>query len=141
MIVGSPVGSLNFMQNQLSIQVNDCIKTQLDKLQRIFSTPNGRVKKDVQTIYRILRLCIPSQLTYLLRTTNPDISNGAASSLDDMIHMFTLKMINAQQLLEDLDDEQKQDLWKRIHLKINSGGVGINSSNIFLEQRILARLR
>jgi len=84
-ICGSPVGSLHFQREYVNSVVNSSITKQLDELRRIFLTPNGELKKDIQTIYQIVRLCIPSQLTFLLRTCDPDVTEAAGDILSTWI--------------------------------------------------------
>ena len=114
-ILGSPVGSLNYMSEIVNAKVEQDLTHQFEKMQRIFLTPNGRMKKDVQTIYQLIRLCLPSQLTFLLRTCSPDVTSGAAHSLDLLLDEFFTVLFHSRQV----DNETKEIFLKRIHLQFS----------------------
>jgi hypothetical protein len=127
-VVGSPVGSKRFMSNFVMKVVEDKIQGELDKLDRVLRTPDGTVKKDLQTIYQIVRLCIPAQLTYLLRTCNPRDTEGAALLLDEKLEKYILKIFNSEKYSNGMENGLLGDLYNRIHLKISKGGLGITPS-------------
>jgi len=87
-VCGASVGSIQFQRQYVNSKVDSSIVQQLDDLRPIFLTPYGVLKKDTQTINQIIRLCVPSQLTFLLRTCDPDITEEAARSLDKLIDEF-----------------------------------------------------
>jgi hypothetical protein len=127
-VVGVPVGSDMFIRNFLQTTV-ERIGKQLNDLRSILLTPNGKVKRDAQTIYQITRLCIPAEFIFLLRTCNPDLTQDAAVYLDTKIETFLLLLFNADQYVADMNENQKQSLLTRLHLKLSHGGMGITSLN------------
>ena len=131
-VLGSPVGSLQYMRQVLSEKVEFDLKGQLEKLKTIFLTPNGRMKKDVQTIYQLIRLCLPSQLTFLLRTCSPDVTQGAAHSLDLLLDQFFTLLFESRQYSQAMDENAKEIFIKRLHLQFRRGGMGITASEAII---------
>jgi hypothetical protein len=127
-VCGSPVGSLLFMKTYVDKVVQEGIKEQLEYLKRIHLTPNGQVKKEHQTIYQIIRLCVPSQLTYLFRTCCPDVTENAASLLDGLVTDFLILMFGCNAYFNSLAPSDKDIFLKRIQLKLSKGGLGITPS-------------
>ena len=127
-VCGAPVGSIQFQRQYVNSKVDSSISQQLDDLRRIFLTPNGVLKKDTQTIYQIIRLCVPSQLTFLLRTCDPDVTEEAARSLDKLIDEFLVLLFDSRRYVINMDNAQKLLFLKRIHLHLSKGGLGIAPS-------------
>jgi hypothetical protein len=73
-------------------------------------------------------MCVPSQLTYLFRTCDPDITQDAARMLDSIIDDFLVLLFDCRDYLQDMTPEDKEILVKRIHLKFSRGGLGITPS-------------
>ena len=80
-VCGSTVGSPQFQRDYIKSKVDEGITRQIDQLKQIMLTPNGELKKENQCIFQIMRLCIPSQLTFLFRTCTPDVTEAAARKL------------------------------------------------------------
>jgi hypothetical protein len=59
--------------------------------------------------------------------------SDTAEALDKILQQFLINMINAEHLTQDMDSDQKNDLYTRLHLKISLGGLGIISSKSVLE--------
>jgi Reverse transcriptase (RNA-dependent DNA polymerase) len=127
-VCGAPIGSRQFMTEFVNRVVNESIRKQLDDMRRVFLTPNGQIKKENQTVFQIVRMCVPSQLTYLLRTCDPDLTQDAARMLDSILDDFLVLLFDCQGHLHDMTLEEKQVLVKRIHLKFSRGGLGITPS-------------
>jgi len=79
-------------------------------MRRVFLTPNGEIKKENQTIYQLVRLCVPSQLTFLWRTCNPDITEDAATNLDSVVDEFLLLLIDCHFHVAAMNDEDRVNL-------------------------------
>ena len=80
---------------------------QLDDLRHIFLRPNGVLKKDTKTIYQIIRPCAPSQLTFLLRTCDPDATEETVCSLHKLIDEFLILLFDSRQYVINMDNAQK----------------------------------
>ena len=128
LVCGSPVGSTAFMKSYVDRVVADGIKNQLENMKRAHLTPNGQVKREYQTIYQIVRMCVPSQLTYLFRTCAPDVTENAAALLDKLVTDFLILMFDCKSYSDGLSPEEKGVFLKRIHLKLSKGGLGITPS-------------
>ena len=79
----------------------------------------------MQTAYYILRLCIGSQLTHVLRTTPPSITSTFANILDNCLYAGVISLTNLTQLENNCSEEKIGDVRNRFHLKINHGDGGI----------------
>jgi len=132
MVCGSPVGSREFMVNYVRGIVQNSIRNQLQDIKRVFLTPNGEVKKENQTIYQLVRLCIPSQLTFLWRTCIPDVTEEAATNLDAIVDEFLILLFDCRHHVEAMNMEDKMNLIKRIHLKFSKAGMGITPSRAII---------
>ena len=139
-VCGAPVGSLQFQRRYIQSVVEISINKQLDDLRRIFLTPNGQLKRDIQTIYQLIRLCIPSQLTFLLRTCIPDVTSEASRTLDKVIDEFLILLFDARHHITAMDNAQKAILIKRIHLQFSKGGLGITPSEAIVEAAFVGSL-
>jgi len=127
-VCGAPVGSLRFQREYIKAKVENGIKSQLDQLKQVFLTPNGELKKENQTIYQIVRMCVPSQLTFLFRTCTPDVTSEAARSLDSMITDFLILLFNARPFVQDMNRDEQRIFVKRLQLQFSKGGLGITPS-------------
>jgi len=127
-VCGAPVGSIQFQRQYVNSKVDSSIVQQPDYLRRIFLTSNGVLKKDTRTIYQIIRLCVPSQLTFLLRTCDPDVTEEAARSLDKLIDEFLILLFDSRQYVINMDNAQKLLFLKRIYLYLSKSGLGITGA-------------
>ena len=62
--------------------------------------------KNMQTAYYILRLCIGSQLTHVLRTTPPSITSTFANILDSCLYAGVISLTNLTQLENNCSEEK-----------------------------------
>ena len=119
-VCGAPVGSIQLQRQNVNSKVDSSIAQQLDDLRHIFLTPNGVLKKDTQTIYQIIRPCVPSQLTFLLRTCEHDATEEAVCSLHKLIDEFLILLFDSRRFVINMDNAQK--------LFLSKGGLGIAPS-------------
>ena len=127
-VCGAPVGSIQLQRQNVNSKVDSSIALQLDDLRHIFLTPNGVLKKDTQTIYQIIRPCVPSQLTFLLRTCEPDATEEAVCSLHKLIDEFLILLFDSRQYVINMDNAQKLLFLKTIHLHLSKSVFGIAPS-------------
>ena len=131
-VCGSPVGSSQFQRDYIKSKVDEGITRQIDQLKQIMLTPNGELKKENQCIFQIMRLCIPSQLTFLFRTCTPDVTEAAARKLDDLLIEFMIILFNARPFFQEMRPDAKKIFVKRIHLQFSKGGLGITPSEAII---------
>jgi hypothetical protein len=107
-VCGSPVGSLRYQREYIRSIVDINIKNQLTNLKRVFLTPNGTIKKENQTVYQLVRMCVPQQLTFLMRTCDPDAASEAARCLDVIIDEFLMLLFDGRRFLNDMNGRRKK---------------------------------
>jgi len=127
-VCGAPVGSLRFQREYVLAKVDQKVKREIDQLKQVMLTPNGELKKENQCIYQIIRLCVPSQLTFLFRTCTPDVTEDAAKRLDELITEFLIILFNARPYFQEMNQDEKKIFVKRIQLQFSKGGLGITPS-------------
>ena len=76
----------------------------------------------------IIRLCIPSQLTFLLRTCPPHFTLSSASKLDDAIFHLIFKITDSNKYISKMNEDEQFNMIARYSFKIKLGGLGIISS-------------
>ena len=86
-VVGTPIGSEVFERRIVQDKV-DIIKKQLVQLAELLSATVTYQKAKTQWAYHLVRLCMPSQLNYLLRTVHPSRTKSPAEDLDRHIVEF-----------------------------------------------------
>ncbi|MGV8142625.1 MAG: reverse transcriptase domain-containing protein [Candidatus Pacearchaeota archaeon] len=126
-ILGSPIGDDIYCKNILKTKVS-VIKQKLDSLHDSFNFPVVNPKTRVQTLFYIIRTCIPQMFNYFLRTNSPRISQEAAKLLDENVYELILKETDSNQFLLKASDKEKSNNMKRMFLQIKKGGFGISSS-------------
>ncbi len=129
-VCGSPVGSESFSSKYILSKVTGHIHGEIQKLRSVIAERNGLVQQDLQAVYQVVRLCIPAELIFYLRTCSPVVTNDAALKLDSIVESFVIELLNAGQFMRDLSDEEKGNVMARLHLKISKGGLGIISAEL-----------
>ena len=104
-VAGAPIGSPSFVTEHLSETVHN-IKQQLAKYIDITQSQFSSKKHDSQTLHAIMRKCISSQFTYLLRCCKPSDSKNAAEHLDEALFTFFIHCIDAQKEVEKLNEQE-----------------------------------
>jgi hypothetical protein len=60
-----------------------------------------------------------------MRTCDPDATSEAARCLDVIIDEFLMLLFDGRRFLNDMNGEEKEMLYKRVHLQFSKGGMGI----------------
>ena len=123
---GVPIGSHAFVQNFLDDTLDGILK-QLNWLQEAATSSTLTSGCTKQTCVFIARLCIPSQLTYFLRTIPQEATQHIAERLDRAIYLFIKTVMECDRFVED-DDVPSQNLFHRIFLPARMGGFSFVSS-------------
>jgi hypothetical protein len=76
--------------------------------------------------FRILRLCIPTQITHLLRSTPPRATQAAAARLDEEVIKGFVELMGAE--LPPEGSTWRDIVQQRILLPIGLGGMGLTHS-------------
>jgi hypothetical protein len=126
-IAGIPFGSTEFIHQFLQDKVID-IKNQLEIYMTTSNTHYSNNKHDSQTLYTILRHCISSQFTYLLRCCKPSDTIIAATKLDTIITAFITNITDSNLYIQNLSTQQLQTYTDNLFLPIQYGGCGLTSS-------------
>ena len=138
-IAGAPIGSDNFINNFLSNKVNeieDQLKLYMDASTRLYTSKNH----DSQTLFMIARLCISSQFTYLLRVCDPIYTKPIAIRLDNLIYDFICQIIEANPIIELLQEHKKYLTRDLLFLPIKHGGCGLISSEFIAEAAFMGSI-
>jgi hypothetical protein len=85
-VCGAPVGSCRFQREYVLAKVDQKVKREIAQLKQVMLTPNGEFKKENQRIYQIIRLCVPSQLTFVLALL--DVAESAAKHWMNSLKCF-----------------------------------------------------
>jgi hypothetical protein len=123
-VLGVPVGTDAFIRDHVGEQV-DAILQQLPAIQQLVRDPEQSKTGTLQQIFNLVRLCIPSQFTYTLRTVPPSLVRAAAVKLDNGVANFIAQLLGFREA-DDSDAAAAQR--RRILLPIDKGGMGIMSS-------------
>ena len=99
LVAGSLVGTSSFMNEYLSNLVQS-ITQQIEQITHSVHSFDGDPTKCItlQTAYYILRLCIGSQFTHILRTTPPSITSTFANILDSALYNGVISIANLTHL-------------------------------------------
>ena len=138
-VAGAPIGSSSFVEDHL-LAVVENIKQQLAKYIDITQTQFSTKKHDSQTLHTIMRKCISSQFTYLLRCCKPSDSERAAEILDDALFTFFIHCIDAQKEIEESNDSEVQRIRQQIFLPIRYGGCGLTSSKFITKAAFIGSI-
>jgi hypothetical protein len=125
-VAGSPIGDKDWTLQQVNNQVNEIINN-IEILKMAISHASNNDGITVMTSTSIARLCIPSSIIYLLRTTPPEFTLPGAQLLDNALKDFLLEITNSTQLLPSNINEREK-VFSRIFAPIQHGGMGIQSS-------------
>ena len=138
-VAGAPIGSPSFVEDYLFKVVNN-IKQQLAKYIDITQVQFSSKKHDSQTLHAIMRKCISSQFTYLLRCCKPSDSKKAAEQLDEALFSFFIHCIDAQQEIQNSNESEVNRIKKQIFLPIRFGGCGLTSSKFINEAAFIGSI-
>jgi hypothetical protein len=125
-VAGSPIGDKDWIFQQVNKKVNEIIDN-IEILKLAMSNTPNNDGITVMTSTSIARLCIPSSITYLLRTTPPEFTLPSAQMLDNALKDFILEITNSTQLLPP-NIHEREKVFSRIFAPIQHGGMGIQSS-------------
>ena len=138
-VAGAPIGSITFIEEYLMTEVNN-IKEQLNKYIDITQRQFSSKKHDSQTLNAIMRKCISSQFTYLLRCCKPSNTKHAAEILDNELFKFFIHCIDAHNELEELDETEIKRIRQQVFLPLRHGGCGLTSSKFIAEAAFLGSI-
>ena len=138
-VAGAPIGSTQFVEDYLMKEV-DSIKAQLSKYIDITQIQFSSKKHDSQTLNAIMRKCISSQFTYLLRCCKPSNTKYAAETLDDALFKFFMHCIDAGTELQELDATEIKRIRQQIFLPLRYGGCGLTSSQFIAEAAFIGSI-
>ena len=124
-VVGTPIGSEAFERRIVQDKV-DIIKKQLVQLAELLSATVTYQKAKTQWAYHLVRLCMPSQLNYLLRTVHPSRTKSPAEDLDRHIVEFVTQLTGIKEKVEAQSAGQR--VIDQILSQISRGGMGFIKS-------------
>jgi hypothetical protein len=127
-VVGVPVGTNQFVSAVIQKCVDRIVFVELPKLSQVTLAPTGRVKSGLQVMTLLMRLCVPSQLTFLLRTCRPLLTEAPAEELDKALRSTLYRLLAADGAIGLQPRERQRLTDMRVHLSIKEGGLGITSS-------------
>ena len=138
-VAGSPIGSKHYIQQFLDDRVEN-IKNQLRLYMNASNTQSSMVSHDAHTLYIILRKCISSQFTHLLRTCLPSDTYDAAEKLDDYIVQFFMENIKAINEFKNFSQSQVKLIKDELFLPIHLGGKGLISSRFIADAAFIGSI-
>ena len=138
-VAGSPIGSKHYIQKFLDDRVEN-IKNQLDLYMNASNSQHSRVSHDAHTLYIILRKCISSQFTHLLRTCLPSDTYNAAEKLDDYVVQCFIKNIKATNEFQNFSREKVKLIKDELFLPIHLGGKGLISSRLIADAAFIGSI-
>ena len=119
MVAGSPVGSMQFMLTFAGTAANR-ICSELRAIEQAVKVTAWGPFQTLQTFFRLVRMCVPQQLTHLMRTTPPDATRDAARQVDAEVDAVVFRCMAALP-----DDPGKEAASRRLHLPLHKGGGGV----------------
>jgi hypothetical protein len=139
---GAPVGTFAFEHDKVA-EAAAATRKKLHDIRDAHTTirmPNGIPA--LQGLTRVLRMCIPSRMTYLLRTVSPAITRPICAALDKDIYSAFMRMLGF------LDGDPLVDpgtptgalAYARVAMPIAMGGSGITPTNTSAAAAYLASL-
>ena len=127
---GVPIGSDSFIDNHLEEIAEQALET-ANKAQQLHGAAlDKRYTLSLNRIFTLIRLCIPSQLTHLLRTVPPSRTRAWAREFDDSLSRCIATLFGWPTTSDP--DHVKRHFAVRakrvLFLNSSSGGLGLGSS-------------
>ena len=121
-IGGVPIGPAAFQQGYVRSKVDDMEK-QLGDLLTVAAVDHE--SRSHQCLISLIRLCLPAQLTSILRTVPPSNTESEARRADHLIASTIGTLIGVP--LDDSGNARVSAALRRLHLSAREGGLGIHS--------------
>ncbi len=120
LVAGSPVGSDDYVSHHLEQKLVE-VRRELDDLHEVMSLSAQFHDVTAHGVFTLLRKCIPTQFTNLLRSVPPRLSIPFASRVDEAV------WTTARHVLHLIDLANSTETRDRVFLPVRLGGMGIMS--------------
>lgn len=137
LVVGTPIGSDKFMMKFMDNKIKE-LENKMKKLSDHFRFPNLIYSSRVQTLYTLLRLCIPQSIIYFLRTIPPYINDKYTKQLDLFMYNFLIKILDVEEIIET--QQIIEEVTLRVFTNIKRGGFGIINTHDLINSAYVGSL-
>ena len=131
MATGTPVGTREYVERFLEHRVSDLMRLaqEIRSLRDAARDPKFGEPVSTQGLFALVRLCVPSTFSYLLRTVYPSVIAPYAKRVDDVVTKLALDVIGFHDLTtaDFLESTKGQIVTRRLFLAIPRGGMGLFS--------------
>ncbi len=121
LVAGSPVGSDDFVSDHLEQKLVE-VRRELADLHEVLSLSAQFSDVTAQGIFSILRKCIPTEFTNLMRSVPPRLSIPFASRVDEAVWTTARHVLHLAGRLDNAHETRD-----RVFLPVRNGGLGIMS--------------
>jgi hypothetical protein len=119
----SPIGSESYMRTVVEQAAQKALDT-LSAVQGLKNLAPARMKHSLHNIFAMLRLCVPAQFAYWLRTTPPSITMNSAIKLDGELYKTCMAFLN----VPPGPHADYTNGLNRFYIPTRNGGLGFTSS-------------
>ena len=129
-VAGIPIGTDSFITDHVKKAADKALLTATKAISLHHKALGKRMQMTLARIFTLIRLCIPSQLTYLLRTCPPSLTRPVAQRFDTDLYGLLATLFHWPPLESD-DPTAKataQRIMATLYLPISMGGLGMDST-------------